>query len=585
MTQVQAIAEAILEGFDRHFRLFREISAGAQERFEQADWPGGAEANRERIQMYDLRVKESVDTLVGRFPEAQTTDRLWPEIKLAYLSLLYEHFQPELAETFFNSVACRVLHRDYYHNRYIFWRSAISTVLIEGAEPYYRCYYPHNKGLRRVLLDCVTDFGLRRPFGTLRHDIRCVMAAVADYFPAPGQARPNFQIQVLNSLFFRNKAAYIVGRALNVTDVFPFAIAILQNSRGELYLDTIITDTSLLQTLFSFSRAYFMVDMDVPSAYVSFLETVVPGKPAFEIYNMLGLQKQGKTMFYRELHHHLRYSSDKFIIAPGIRGMVMLVFTLPSFPYVFKIIRDHFEPPKEADRQEVKEKYLLVKYHDRVGRLADTLEYSHVLFPLDRIDPELLEELHRQAASSIEITGSELVVKHLYIERRMIPLNEYLNEMPAPECSHAIDEYGKAIRDLAGANIFPGDMMLKNFGVTGGNRVVFYDYDEICYMTDCNFRRIPTGLAAEDEMMALPTYSVESGDVFPEEFKNFFFSDKEHRREFYRNHRDLIDPKFWRDRKERILAGHHEDILPYPISARFAKRYPNPQALLENLSG
>ena len=257
MTQVQAIAEAILEGFDRHFRLFREVSAGAQERFEQADWPGGAEANRERIQMYDLRVKESVDTLIERFPEAQTNDRLWPEIKLAYLSLLYEHLQPELAETFFNSVACRVLHRDYYHNRYIFWRSAISTVLIEGGAPYYRCYYPHNKGLRRVLLDCVTDFGLRRPFGTLRHDIRCVMTAVAEYFPAAGQARPNFQIQVLSSLFFRNKAAYIVGRALNVTDVFPFAIAILQNSRGELYLDTIITDTSLLQTLFSFSRGLF----------------------------------------------------------------------------------------------------------------------------------------------------------------------------------------------------------------------------------------------------------------------------------------------------------------------------------------
>ena len=247
---------------------------------------------------------------------------------------------------------------------------------------------------------------------------------------------------------------------------------------------------------------------------------------------------------------------------------------------MFKIIRDHFEPPKEADRQEVKEKYLLVKYHDRVGRLADTLEYSHVPFPLDRVDEELIEELHRQAASSIEITGNELVVKHLYIERRMIPLNEYLNEMPEKECHHAIDEYGKAIRDLAGANIFPGDMMLKNFGVTGGNRVVFYDYDEICYMTDCNFRRIPTGLAVEDEMMALPSYSVESGDVFPEEFASFFFSKDEHRREFYQNHQDLVDPKFWRERKERILAGHHEDILPYPTATRFAKRYPGVSGLL-----
>ena len=206
MGQIQAIAEAILEGFDRHYRLFREISAGAQERFENADWQGGAAANRKRIQMYDLRVKESVEAVIEHFPDAETDDSLWPEIKLAFMSLLYEHHRPELAETFFNSVACRVLHRDYYHNRYIFWRSAISTVLIEGDEPTYRAYYPRTYGLRRALLGCVRDFGLRRPFGTLRHDIRCLMAAVDGYFPMPDQARPNFQIQVLSSLFFVTKA-------------------------------------------------------------------------------------------------------------------------------------------------------------------------------------------------------------------------------------------------------------------------------------------------------------------------------------------------------------------------------------------
>jgi isocitrate dehydrogenase kinase/phosphatase len=323
-----------------------------------------------------------------------------------------------------------------------------------------------------------------------------------------------------------------------------------------------------------------MVDIDVPSAYVSFLQTVLPEKPEFEIYSMLGLQKQGKTMFYRELHHHLRYSSDNFVIAPGIRGMVMLVFTLPSFPYVFKIIRDHFEPPKEADRQTVKNKYLLVKYHDRAGRLADTLEYSQVAFPLNRIASELLEELQNQAKSSIEITGDELLVKHLYIERRMIPLNEYLATVEGNEKAHVVDEYGKAIRELAGANIFPGDMMLKNFGVTRGRRVVFYDYDEICYMTDCNFRRIPPPSSWEDEMMAQPTYSVESNDVFPEQFSNFFFSDDETRSEFYRYHHDLVQPGFWQEKKQKILAGYHEDILPYPDSKRFSVRYPTPETLL-----
>ena len=580
MNPVSGIAEAILEGFDRHYRLFREISAAARGRFENANWAGGAEANRERIQMYDLRVRETVSALNATFPEAEHDDRLWPDIKLAYIGLLYEHLRPELAETFFNSVACRVLHRWYYHNRYIFWRPATSTVLIEGDEPTYRCYYPGTNGLRRALLNCITDFRLSNKFANLKHDTRCLEASVKGYYPNRSAQQPNYQIQVLGSLFFRNKAAYIVGRVLNANDLLPFAIPILQNSHGELYLDTVIIEQNLLSTLFSFNRAYFMVDMDVPSAYVSFLQSVLPEKPEFEIYSMLGLQKQGKTMFYRELHHHLRYSSDNFAIAPGIRGMVMLVFTLPSFPYVFKIIRDHFEPPKEADRQTVKDKYLLVKYHDRAGRLADTLEYSQVAFPLNRISDELLEELKNQANSSIEITADELLVKHLYIERRMIPLNEYMSTVEGEEKNRAIDEYGKAIRELAGANIFPGDMMLKNFGVTRGRRVVFYDYDEICYMTDCNFRRIPPPSSWDDEMMDQPTYSVEPNDVFPEQFANFFFSDDNTRNEFYRNHRELVEPSFWRDKKQRILTGYHEDILPYPDSKRFSVVYPTPDTLL-----
>ena len=584
MSDVLEIAETILHGFDRHYRLFRDISAGAKTRFENADWSGGADANRGRIQMYDRRVKETVAGLIENFPHAETDESLWPEVKLAYMGLLYEHLRPELAETFFNSVACRVLHRWYYHNRYIFWRPAMSTVLIEGNEPTYRAYYPTTKGLRRAWLGCVTEFGLRNKFTNLKHDIRCLESALKDLFPKGSEIRPNFQIQVLSSLFFRNKAAYIVGRALNAAESYPFAIPILQNSKGELYLDTIITEQSLLLTLFSFNRAYFMVDMDVPSAYVTFLTSILPGKPEFEIYNMLGLQKQGKTMFYRELHHHLRYSSDNFVVAPGIRGMVMLVFTLSSFPYVFKVIRDHFEPPKEANRQEVKDKYLLVKYHDRVGRLADTLEYSQVEFPLDRISDELLDELKAQAASNIEITDDELVVKHLYIERRMVPLNEYLNQVGGEAKRIAINEYGKAIRELAGANIFPGDMMLKNFGVTRGRRVVFYDYDEICYMTDCNFRRIPPATSLDDEMMAQPTFSVGPNDVFPEQFSNFFFSDDDSRREFYTNHQDLVKPAFWRDTKEKILAGHQDDILPYPAEQRFSVVYPDSQELLEQIN-
>jgi isocitrate dehydrogenase kinase/phosphatase len=312
-----------------------------------------------------------------------------------------------------------------------------------------------------------------------------------------------------------------------------------------------------------------MVDMEVPSAYVSFLRSIMPAKSLVDLYAMLGLQKHAKTLFYRELHHHLAHSRDNFSIAPGIKGTVMLVFTLPSFPFVFKVIRDHFDPPKKMTRSQVREKYLLVKFHDRVGRLADTLEYSNVAIPLERIDARLMDELHKLAASSIERDGANLVIRHVYIERRMTPLNEYLAQARNKQRRVAIDDYGNAIRDLAGANIFPGDMMHKNFGVTRHHRVVFYDYDEIAYMTECNFRRIPPASGIEDEMSTEPWYSVQENDVFPETFGSFFFPDPEARQLFYRKHHELVTADYWINTRQTIIEGGQQDVFPYPQKRRF----------------
>ena len=569
------VARAILAGFDKHYRLFREASARAKHLFERADWPALRALARERIQMYDRRVLEAVDEVRARYPEAGRDESLWRSIKLAYIPLLHEHRQPECAETFYNSVACAVLDRRYYRNEFIFWRPAVATEHLEGDEPAYRSYYPLRKGLRRTLRAIVQGFGLASPWEDPHRDLKSVLRALRKRFPRPARARPSLQIQVLGSLFFRNKAAYAVGKIINGSEEVPFAVPILQNERGELYLDALLLDADQLIVLFSFARAYFFVDMEVPAAYVSFLRQLMPKKPRAEMYMCVGLAKQGKTMFYRDLFYHLKHSSDNFVVAPGIKGMVMLVFTLPSFPYVFKIIRDRFAPQKEMDRQTVKDKYQLVKYHDRVGRLADTLEYSLVALPLERFDPVLLEELRSEAASNIEFEDDKVVIKHVYIERRMQPLNLFLAEAAADHDAarvrQALHEYGYAIKELAGAGIFPGDMLLKNFGVTRHNRVVFYDYDEIAYMIDCNFRRIPPPRSIEDEMSAEPYFSVGPLDIFPEQFARFLVSDPQAREVFLERHADLMQPEYWADKQARIRAGLQEDVYPYPEEIRFRR--------------
>ena len=568
------IASTLLAGFDRHYALFRDCGRRARAAYEQADWHASQALTRERIRFYDDRVDETTQAIEREFADAALAEEMWRAVKLAYTGVLLDHKQPELAETFFNSVSCKLLHHSYFHNEFIFFRPAISVEMIESDPPTYRSYYPQRGGLGKTFERVLTDLGWATPFANIERDCAWIEQAATEHV---GGALPavqaNFQVQTLSSPFYRNKAAYIVGKIVNGHFEYPFALPVLHGKHNTLFVDSALFDTAQISQLFSLNRAYFLVDMEVPSGFVQFLRSIMPGKPKSELYTMLGLQKQGKTMFYRDLITHLRHSADQFIVAPGIRGMVMAVFTMPSFPYVFKIIKDKIAPPKEADRAMVLKKYLLVKQHDRVGRMADTLEFSNVALPRDRFDPALIAELKDLAPSMILDEGDEIIIKHLYIERRMEPLNLYLDRVNEERADAAIREYGNAIRELAAANIFPGDMLYKNFGVTRYDRVVFYDYDEIEYLTDCNFRDIPLARSYEDEMSGEPWYSIGRMDVFPEEFAAFLLTNPRIREPFLKHHGDLLKADFWRGRQERIRAGVLEDFYPYPLAARFVNRY------------
>jgi len=582
--EAYAIAKAMMDGFNRHYRLFRTESARAKHRFETADWRGQQRAQRERIEFYDLRVKECVRRLEKEFGADALPMDVWHQVKLHYIGLLVNHHQPELAETFFNSVTTKILHRTHFHNDFIFVRPAVSTEYIESEErPTYRAYYPAQDGLSETLTAIIENFALQRDFADLPRDVASVASVMGGRLDK-ARLRANFQIQVLTSLFFRNKGAYVVGKIINGYQEVPFALPILHDDQGKLAIDAALFGEDDLQMLFSFARAYFMVDMEIPSAYVQFLRSLMPRKPRAEIYNALGLAKQGKTLFYRDFLHHLKHSTDKFRIAPGIKGMVMLVFDLPSFPYVFKLIKDHFPHQKETTREQVKGKYLLVKQHDRVGRMADTLEYSLVAFPRERFDDDLIAEIEKFAPSQLEISDrdgdgqTEVIIEHLYIERRMIPLNIYLQEafdtgLSDPrahqQMERSVIDYGNAIKDLVAANIFPGDMLWKNFGVTRNGKVVFYDYDEIEYLTDCHFRRVPAPRNEEEEMSGEVWYSVGPRDVFPETFGPFLLGNDAVRDVFMRHHADLLDAAFWQSHQERIRAGHMFDVFPYDGARRF----------------
>jgi isocitrate dehydrogenase kinase/phosphatase len=445
----------------------------------------------------------------------------------------------------------------------------VSTEHIDADPPSYRSYYPRQHGLRQALIDVVLDFRLERRFADFRRDLRNLLRAFRSRFPRPFVLEANHQLQVLSSLFFRNRTAYIVGRVINGFNIHPFVVPIKHDANGRLYADALLQDPQHIALLFSPNRAYFLVDMEVPSAYVTVLRAMVPVRTEAELYTMVGLQKQGKTLFFRDFLHHLKHSTDSFIVAPGIKGLVMTVFTLPSYPYVFKVIRDKIAPSKETTPDKVKEKYLLVKHHDRVGRMADTLEYSDVAFPRARFTPELIAELNAVAPAAFEEDGEMIVVRHVYIERRMTPLNLYIETATPVQRERAIRDYGDALKQIAAVNIFAGDLLFKNFGVTRFGRVVFYDYDEIEYITDCTFRRIPPAPAGYDEMDNEVWYPVAERDVFPEEFATFLLTDPAVRADFLAHHADLLEAEWWQAAQTRLAEGGLPEVLSYPDRVRF----------------
>ena len=551
---VTEIARTILQGFDKHFSVFREVTQRGHEHFIRGEWRLSREAALYRISLYDQRVLEAVAVLRERFDPGEPDPDLWQQVKFHYLGLLYRHKQPELAETFYNSVFVCLFQRHYYNNDYIFIRPCVSTERLDTHDPVYRSFYPTQQGWRRSIANILRQADIGLPFEDLDLDVRNIVRDIRNLQNKPAQLLKHFQIQMLRPLFYRNRTVYMVGRVINGPDRLPFILKLRRNEQGRVHVIGLLSERDDVANLFTSARAYFLVDTEIPSAVVRFLLDILPEKEAADIYTQIGFHKQGKAEFYRNFLDHLARSSDLIQVAPGARGMVMLVFTQPSYPSVFKLIRDRFAPPKEVTRQQVIDRYHMVKQHDRVGRMSDAWEFSYTAFPIDRFTDELLEELKTDAPSQIIIEDDKLIIKHLFIERRLEPLNLYLAHADADAAARAIGEYGDAIHEIAAAGLFPGDLLPKNFGVTRYGRVIFYDYDEVVPLGDCNFRVIPAARYPEQEMAAEPWYSVAPADVFPEEFPPFLFQNRVHRTSFVRQHGRLLDADYWK-RLQQIVAN------------------------------
>ncbi|EFO3691589.1 bifunctional isocitrate dehydrogenase kinase/phosphatase [Escherichia coli] len=565
------IAQTILQGFDAQYGRFLEVTSGAQQRFEQADWHAVQQAMKNRIHLYDHHVGLVVEQL-RCITNGQSTDaEFLLRVKEHYTRLLPDYPRFEIAESFFNSVYCRLFdHRSLTPERLFIFSSQPERRFRTIPRPLAKDFYPEH-GWEALLMRVISDLPLRLRWQNKSRDIHYIIRHLTETLGTDNLSKSH--LQVANELFYRNKAAWLVGKLITPFGTLPFLLPIHQTDDGELFIDTCLTTTAEASIVFGFARSYFMVYAPLPAALVEWLREILPGKTTAELYMAIGCQKHAKTESYREYLVYLQGCNEQFIEAPGIRGMVMLVFTLPGFDRVFKVIKDKFAPQKEMSAAHVRACYQLVKEHDRVGRMADTQEFENFVLEKRHISPALMELLLQEAAEKITDLGEQIVIRHLYIERRMVPLNIWLEQVEGQQLRDAIEEYGNAIRQLAAANIFPGDMLFKNFGVTRHGRVVFYDYDEICYMTEVNFRDIPPPRYPEDELASEPWYSVSPGDVFPEEFRHWLCAAPRIGPLFEEMHADLFRADYWRALQNRIREGHVEDVYAYRRRQRFSVRY------------
>ena len=542
------------EHFQAFEKSFHQIAHSARQNFVNRDWEAQRRANTARIALHRQKVEEAYQALLNANAIPADENQVLSQLIDRFIDNYTSQAQAILAYGYVDALLRKILYRHkdfaqvYTTREYPFQTdNCHELVTIKGKE------------LPLLIHQMLEKTRLGDEVCQRESEDRFILS----HFKALANGDYHYKVNFLPNLFYRNQHAYLLGAFKVGEKQTPFAIAFINPPMEGIMADAVLNKEAEIKRIFAFSRSYLLNETFDPNGVIQFLLQLMPSKTEEQLIINLGYLDAGRHRMLQKLKMHLRRSTQRFDLAPGIPGMVMLVFSLPDYPLVFKLIRDDIKPPKSIRREQVLAKYDFVARHDRAGRLADVQMYDYLVLPLKCFEESLFKELQQQASQSVMVRGDYIVLKQVFIERKMRPLNLFLREAPTEDQEAATLDYGRAIQEMAMINLFPGDLLIKNFGVTREDRVVFYDYDEVCTLQDCEFRKMPQARYEDEIMSAEPWFSVNENDVFPEEFASFTVPKGPLFQLFSEHYGEIFNADFWNHWKQYYASGKVLDLQPY----------------------
>lgn len=561
-------AALVQDAFEDYNARFSDITRRARRCFERRDWRRWQADAVARIELFDAFLPEAMGRLEALLGERIRSRQVWAAMRDAYAQRIAALPDRALYETFFNSLSRRFFNTEGVATAVEF-HDFTEAPTGDADCPGEQVRHPAQDDMAALWRALLADRAFGNGYADLHGSAQAIAATIAARLAAHDDA-PR-AIALLRTVFYRERRAYLVGRVDGARATWPLVVALASEPDG-VRADAVLTDVDHVSMLFGYARSWFHADLGNVGDAVAFLRTLLPNKPVDELYSALGRAKQGKSERYRQVFRHLAAHPDERLVrADGVRGMVMAVFTPRDHAVVFKVIRDRFAEPKDSVRADVEGKYRLVARRDRVGRLVDAQEFRRLRFSRAQFDGEMLDELLRECSETVSPDGDDVLVRHCYVERRLRPLDLYAREADGGDARAAVLDYGQAIKDMARSGIFPGDMLLKNFGVSRNRRALFYDFDELCLIEQCHFRDLPEA-REEDETRPLEDWLyARRDDIFPALFPRFLGLPPPLRETLCAAHGEIFDAAWWRGVQARLRAGEYLDVMPYPASARLRR--------------